>query len=74
MGRPRKYANDAEKLAAYRERNARLEINVKPQLVASIDELAKRFDVTRAELVTSCLLYALTNHAWNTGLPYRVKK
>lgn len=74
MGRPRKYANDAERVAAYRERTARLEVNIKPQLLATLDAEAQRLDVTRAEVVTSCLLFALTNHNWSQGLPYRVKK
>ena len=74
MGRPRKYENDAARVAAFRDRSARLEINVKPQLLQTLDELAQRLDVPRNELVTSCLLYALTNHAWSQGLPYRIKK
>lgn len=74
MGRPRKYATDAERVAAYRERHARLEVAIKPQLLATLDAEAARLDVSRADVVTSCLLFALTNHNWATGLPYRVKK
>jgi hypothetical protein len=75
MGRPRKYANEAEKQAAYRARTAgaTAEIRLEPALLEWLTETAARLDVPRTELINSMLKLARTNRNWQrdglTGRP-----
>lgn len=66
MGRPRKYANDAEKQAAFRERYATLSVRVEPVTKASIERLAKEQGWPVSEYVNSMLKFALLNRNWQT--------
>lgn len=57
MGRPRKYANDAEKMAAYRERNdlVPLRIDIPRELHQEFTEWLKFKDRTQAEVITKLI-------------------
>lgn len=64
MGRPRKYATDAERVAAHRARYAVGEFRVIPETMATLDAIAQHFDVPRTEVVNSLINFALTNRNW----------
>lgn len=64
MPRPKIYANDAERKAAYIARNARLDVVIEPQIKATIDKLLEQLDTSKNELVGAMLRFALTNHNW----------
>ena len=66
MGRPRKYGSDAERLAAYRQRWARLEADIEPQTVATVRKIAEQNDRSVSEVVSQLIKFALTNHNWLT--------
>lgn len=66
MGRPRKYANAAEKQAAYRARYAVVEARLVPETVETLDRIAEALDVPRTEVVNSMINYALLNRNWFT--------
>lgn len=72
MGRPRKYADDAAKMRAYRERNAVLTIRLQPDTKATIDKLAQMFDESQSEVVSQLCKFALANRNWETqGFPFK---
>lgn len=64
MARPRKYASDAERVKAYRERYAVAEFRVIKETLATIDAIALEFDVPRTEVVNSLINFALLNRDW----------
>lgn len=66
MGRPRKYANAAEKQAAYRARYAVVEARLVPETVETLDRIAEALDAPRTEVVNSMINYALLNRNWFT--------
>ena len=66
MGRPRKYANDAEKAAAFRARWAVKSFRLKPDLAETIERLSETFDVSESEVVHSLMTFALLNRNWFT--------
>lgn len=66
MGRPRKYANAAEKQAAYRARYAVVEARLVPETLETLDRIAEALDVPRTEVVNSMINYALLNRNWFT--------
>lgn len=66
MGRPRKYANDAEKQAAYRNRWRVKEFRFEDQTANTIETLAREFDVSESEVANSLIKFALTNRNWHT--------
>lgn len=66
MGRPRKYASDAEKQKAFRERYAILSVRVEKHIKATIADLASDLDTSEAEVVSSLIKYALLNRNWHT--------
>lgn len=59
--RPRKYANAAEKAAAYRERYAVIDARLKPETVATLDRIAAARDESRVDLIAQLIAYALAN-------------
>lgn len=62
MGRPRKYANDAEKMAAFRARWGRLTVDIEPLTVDTVARIALFYDVSQSEVVNQALKFAFTNH------------
>ena len=74
MPRPRKYANDAEKQAAFRAAHPEIKIYPEPDLFASIDSVAGVLNLPRTEVVISMLKFALTNRDWKRlGLTHTKK-
>lgn len=69
MGRPRKYASDAERVAAFRTKKPRLDVPVSEKLDATINDIAAYFEVSRAYVVNSLIRTALTNRdVYKVGL------
>lgn len=62
MGRPRKYANDAEKAAAFRARWARLTVDLEPGTVETVAKIAAFYDVSMSEVTSQALKFAFLNH------------
>jgi len=54
MPRPRKYASDAERVAAYRARHelVTLSVDVPAEIVAGIEEYMKFKNLTKAAVIT----------------------
>ncbi len=66
MGRPRKYANDAEKMRAYREAWAVRSYRLEKETDATIKRLAEFTDASESEVVDSLIKFALLNRNWFT--------
>lgn len=66
MGRPRKYANDAEKMRAYRARYAVKSFRFEKHTAETIEKLAAVLDQSESEVVNSMIKFALTNYNWQT--------
>ncbi len=62
--RPRKYASDAERQAAFRARNVLVEFRAEPKTADKLTEIAAAIDVSRSDLLLSMVKFALTNHDW----------
>lgn len=69
--RPRKYASDAERQKAFRERQAVIQVRVKPETVETFDRIASTLGYTRQEVVYALLMSGLNNNRnWQqTGIP-----
>jgi hypothetical protein len=65
-GRPRKYANDAEKQRAYRERWETLSIRTETETKKTLERLAEFSDESLSEVVNSLIKFALLNRNWFT--------
>lgn len=65
-GRPRKYANEAEKAAAYRERWASRTFRMDPEMAKTVSRLADTWDVSESVALHSLLSFALLNRSWFT--------
>lgn len=63
-GRPRKYASDAEKQAAYRARYAVIDVRLRPDTVETLDKISAYRDMPRNELVNQLIQFALANRDW----------
>jgi hypothetical protein len=63
-GRPRKYATRAERDVAYRARNTLAEIRLEPATLAQITGIAAGADISRNELISQMLKFALCNRDW----------
>jgi len=74
MARPKIYANAAERQAAYRENNARVDLVIPKDLNATLDEIAGQLDLTKNSLVNAMIRFALTNRNWKTQGAAWVKK
>ena len=59
--RPRKYASDAERQAAYRERYAVLSVRLKPETAATLERISEALDIPRADVVADLIAFALAN-------------
>lgn len=69
MGRPKKYETDAERVAAFREKNKRVDLSVNPDLFETLEKIAVYFDVSKNEVVNSLIRTALTSgDVFKTGL------
>jgi len=67
--RPRKYASDAERQAAYRARAAEVCVRLEPKTMATLDSIADEIGYSRNELMQSMVKFGLTNRDWrNEGL------
>ena len=66
MARPKKYANAAEKQAAYRERYAVVSVRLRPETVDTLDRVATETAETRNEVINSVLMFGLLNRNWLT--------
>lgn len=64
MARPRKYADDAARQAAYRTRYAVIQVRLVPETAETLTKLAEYLDVPRTEVANSLLNYALLNRNW----------
>lgn len=62
----------AVRVAEFRQRHVRLDVNVDPQIGETIAELAAGFDTSKNEVVSCMLRWALTNRDWKRqGLVWR---
>lgn len=66
MARPRKYATDAERQAAFRKRYTTVTVRVQDDTAQTIAELAKTLDVPQTEVINSMIIFALLNRNWHT--------
>ncbi|MGY8590922.1 hypothetical protein QRO08_10025 [Paracidovorax citrulli] len=64
VGRPRKYASDADRKAAYRAGKARIDYTDKPEIKATISKLAEQFEVGENEVLQELVRFALCNRDW----------
>jgi len=69
--RPRKYASDADRQKAFRERQAMIQIRVAPKAIETFDEIAETLGYSRQEVVYALLMKGLMSLGnWETvGLP-----
>jgi len=69
--RPRKYASDADRQKAFRERQAMIQVRVAPKAVETFDEIAETLGYSRQEVVYALLMKGLMSLGnWETvGLP-----
>lgn len=74
MGRPKTYENAAERQAAFRANNRRVDLVVSNELGETLDQLSAHLDITKNSLVTAMLRFALTNHNWKAGGVWVTKK
>lgn len=66
MARPRKYATDADKAKAFRERYRVMSIRFEPETAETIDKLGEAFEGSQSEVVNSLVKFALLNRNWFT--------
>lgn len=69
MGRPRKYATDAERQAAYRARYCEVIGRVSCDTEDTLNKIANLHDVPRTEVINSVLMFGLLNYPWLSGVP-----
>ena len=58
--------NSAARVAAHREKFARLDVSVKPGISQTIEDLATMYDCPKVVVVRSLLRFALTNRDWKS--------
>lgn len=58
--------NNCARLAAHRERYARLDVSISLHLEETIEELARDNHAKKADVVRILLRYALTNRDWKS--------
>jgi hypothetical protein len=69
-GRPRKYASDAERQAAYRERFAIVRVRTANETAETLERISAETGVPVTELARQMILYALANRNWYTDPRY----
>lgn len=62
--RPKKYASDAERQAAYKARYAVLEVRLDNTTADTITRIAQELDVPRVELMSQLIKHGLLNRNW----------
>jgi len=68
-GRPKKYANAAEKAKAYRDRWATISVRAEARTKETLALIAKTCDASEADIVSAALkFYALNFAGWQDGL------
>lgn len=66
MARPRKYASEADRQRAFRERYPTISVRTERDTKDTIMRLAEFTDTSEAEVVNSLLKFALLNRSWFT--------
>ena len=74
MGRPKTYENAAERQAAFRANNRRVDLVVPNELGETLDEISATLDITKNSLVNAMIRFALTNHNWEKSGVWATKK
>jgi hypothetical protein len=74
MARPKIYTDAAERQAAFRVNNRRVDLVVSNELGETLDSLSEHLSVTKNSLVTAMIRFALTNHNWKNGGVWVTKK
>ena len=74
MARPKTYENAAERQAAFRANNRRVDLVVPNELGATLDEVSDTLGITKNSLVNSLIRFALTNHNWKKSGVWVTKK
>jgi len=74
MGRPKTYENAAERQAAFRANNRRIDLVVPNELGDTLDQISDTLDMTKNSLVNAMIRFALTNHNWKKSGVWMVKK
>jgi len=69
MARPRKYASDAERQAAYRARYCVIDARIPCETRDTLDKIALAHDVPRTEVINAVINHGLLNYAWLSGAP-----
>lgn len=64
--RPRKYANAAERQAAYRARFANVNVRMAPETAETLERISAATLVPVTELGRQMILFALANRNWYT--------
>lgn len=68
-GQPRKYASDAERQKAYRERWATINVRAEARTKETLTLIAKTCDASEADIVSAAVkFYALNFDGWHNGL------
>lgn len=67
MGRKKIHENDAERLASYRARSARLDVTIKNETDVTLTTIANQLDVSKNELVKNLINFALLNRNWSVA-------
>ena len=71
-GRPRKYANDAEKAKAFRDRWGMISVRAETRTVETLELIAKTCDASKADIVSAALKFYALNFdeggGWKAGL------
>jgi hypothetical protein len=63
-GRRAVHASPAARKAAYRAEKARVDFTDKPDIIATLNEIAADLDCSKNELLQSLVRFALTNRNW----------
>lgn len=72
VGRSRNPASDSQRVAKFRSKHARLDVPISLPIGKTIEDLASKYDCSKAVVVRSLLRFALTNRDWKTqGLLWR---
>lgn len=74
MGRPRKYASDAERQAAYRARWGRMTVDIDRATVETIQKISEAHDLSISEVANQLFKFALLNFPWLSGVALPNKK
>lgn len=74
MGRPKTYENAADRQAAFRANNRRIDLVVPKDLGETLDDVSTVLGITKNSLVTAMVRFALTNHNWKKSGVWVTKK